>query len=1220
VTHSLRGRSSAPKDGASSSDLKSTIGPVTRQVPVPQGFARQLERQTTVKGRADGRTGAFTGAKKGGEIADNPGAGGGGIFDAQVDFAEEEEAGKQIGDAFKEQLGTWAHGNKPKEEGGEPASGGEAEPAEAEPAEADPYSTTTTSISQEHGYTKTVETTVEHGHGTEAAVGDWAADPELFKAMQILAFADEHREGEGGKKGTTHKAVAGAEGQASVKAKSRKGATRQEFSAEAKGLAGVRAAAKTLAVADDKELTAAVTALAQAGAFGEAGTRYDVKRGRAALAAWTKTSGGAGVQARGRAVASVDKNPLLPTAVAFFEGAVQAGIWADIEAGVQGSYGPLIARAKTKISGFAGAAAEAKGAVLASPLEGIGVMGQASAKAGAEGSITNNQTLAIEGLGELEFEQGAMVFAGAMAKAKGKATISLTGITLQGKASAFAGVKSSAWASVAGKIRGREVIKVGVTGGVSVGAGVAVGGTFSFQRGKLVLAGDIAAALKLGADMGGKLELDLAALGTAILQTVADQYNKEQLQIDMKGADWQREDLKDDAQATDKKKEAYRAAIDLFDDYAADVMTKVRSGKMKGTVCLDAGHLQKLVQKAAQQGGLRATYKETDRGIEEAARDAFGELLDPAADPAIMVDALVIRSLRSRSPAAAKKEADEYATLAEAKKARSALQRDLQEYAGKKAKASATAAHRYTVQHLLTKHWKALSDAFPGAEAPTVAKDVVTATLGRFLMDDDGQVDIEIDTEGEITRFPSIDARIARGEATRAELADDATAAKFDVAKEKLGSQLQGYVAGLVAGKNQKPDQQLVQRLFDNATSAIKGELLDGKDKERMRGALLETLGTGLGRLADNYAFVGDSTKLQALGWNAAELAKARDGKAAETAAAKRQQELQRLTDSVSRRLQRGVKSKRSPADVKFSILEALIDDVPRTAGRLRKLDGANASPDAIDQDIHGAINGVLGDLFEVKVAHGQITMDSINAHTDEAKYREQQRKAKATLTGGEEQDNARRKLVADAVREPFRTYATQVRGAIDREVADPGTAKVKPVEKQKLQNLIDKNLGRIRADVQGEVGDDALLHAAAVHFGVLGEDGKPMPGSAPGPALLKKFRTHQLKITDDFQAASVQEAANGKRADQVRLNAEKRAADRLAAALRTLARDHPRQGFTTEVVQPVVRKVVAGLPAASVDTVVLKAFSEVFGPAVAAMDVKDGRLTALKIELSFWD
>jgi hypothetical protein len=1200
------------------------------------GFARQRERITETKKSSSGKTGTW---KTGQDVKldENPGASGV-IAVSGVSPAEGEEKGVDIPASGKEFFESWA-GKEEKEkesteaegentaEGGSTAEGetkseggstaeGETKSEGGSTAEGGGASEGSEGEGHETeigGFTLSSETSSEVKHGEGASIGGFGSDPEVRKALEVLAFANERREGA---KPKSHEVGAGVKGSASASMETRKGATRQSASAEAKGLAGARAAAQTLAVADERELTAAITALAQAGAFGDAGAKYDVKRGRAALETYIKASGGVGVQARGRAVAHVDLNPLVPTLVLFFEGAAQAGIWGDVEAGLRASYGKIIAEAKIKASGFAGVAVDAKGAVFANAIEGIGASVQASGKAGAEGKVVATQTIAIEGLGELEFEQGVLAFAGAQARAKAKASISLTGVTLTAKASAFAGVKTSAWASVAGKLRGREVVKVGGTIGVSVGAGAEIGGSFSFQHGKLVIAGDLAAALKVGGNIGGTFELDLAALATSILELVADEFNKSELKINKVSPDYQREDVTDEKSAAALEEAAYKAVIDLFDDYAVEIMDKIHKDKLTGPQSLDPAKIQSIIQKAAIRGQLRSTYKETDRGIIAAASDAFGVISDGGGDKTkavqglllhpIDVQALVVRSLQSAAPKQAKDQADKYAEAAAARKAKGALEKDLKDYGAKKSRESATTMHQYAVQKIADKHWKELEKAFPNGQAASVAADAVVTTLGSFL--GDPPVEVTFSPIGLIDKFPSFDTRYDASRETREQTAQTAEEKKVLAVHEVLKTGIANYKTQLIASTNKDPKDDQVNKIITKATAEIKSELR-GPHKDGIRQGVQDLVRQELVSLATSVTF-GDGVTATAIAWDTKALKDARDGKAADAAAAKRQAALSKLRAAVSSTLRKGAKKGKGSGieaiDTKWAVISKLRTELPKAVAVVTDIDGKPKADKAIDTELTDLINDAIGGLFTLTVVDGRVPIDGVSAMADTAVFAEQHRKEHASLKGGEEQDNARRRIVADALRKPFGSYSSQVRKAVS-DKAGGATVKITGVEKARLQAIIDKGLKSSVADVANDVGDDALVDTAATHFGITGN-----ARSGPGPVLLKKFRTQGLKI-DEFEAVPVAEAAQGKTS----LIAEKKAQATLERSLREQVKEVYGLGQTpaTAILNMVIaHSGVTTIANIDLDTVIRLAIGAVWSRDLEDLDVTNGSVTKIRL------
>ncbi|MEO9138824.1 MAG: hypothetical protein ABI345_07110 [Jatrophihabitans sp.] len=1209
------------------------------------GLDRQRKRQTTTTISAPStRTGKWSKSSEEDAVPENPGAAGGSIFNYQVDAAEGEEKDLKMGTAFVDFAKAWSgEAVAPKEadtsdtKSDTPDTKSDIPDTKSDVGEAKHDAPDTKSGAEEPkhepafdreigGFEMKGDSQAETKTGSGAAVGDFAADPTLFKMQQIIAFADERRE-EKGPEGTYHEAGNGTRANASISVKSRKGATIQESKAHANALVGFRASAKTLAIANDEELVAAVTALAQAGAFADGGASYDVKKGRAALKSSATASGGAGVQARGRAVAQVDLNGLVPTLVAYCEGAVQIGIWGDVAVSLKGSYGKVFLSARVTGAAFAGASAEGKAGVMFDSIEGLGFSAQGAAKAGAEASATATQTLGMEGIGELEFEEGVLAFAGAQAKAKATAAISLTGVTLQAKASAFAGAKASAWVSVAGKLRGREVVKVGGTVTVSTGAGAEVSGQFMFQGGRMTISGDLAAALKVGGGVGGKIEVDFAALSTAILQLVADEYNKEELKIDLKGPAFTREAVTDKKQSEARQQLGYDAVIDEFDQYAVEILRKISAGKpgkksLGGGQAIDPLRLQKIIQKQAVLDGLTNAYKETDWGIERAAEDAFGEILKVTEGDkrSIHVDGLVVRSVVSMSPAALKGVADQHAISAAQEKARAGLVHALHDYADKKTRATASRVTQKTVQETLDKHWSSFTEAYPvAADAAGAAASAVTDGLGELLRHGDAPAKVTITPEGKISEFPSLVSLEVIGFRVRNEH-------QVAEAHAVLTAKLQAFLTQILAPDAPHFQTGDVTKILIKAAAPLGARVVGpGDDAKAVRDGLLTVVRNELGPYTTAPVdYEAGDLNLAMIKWDRAKITAAQTGASVALAttelAGQRAAILAKAVAPVTKRMNRAAKSASTTApQLQYAIIDAIEEPVKEAVQKLTALD-PTLTKTAIDQQLQDAINRELDGLFSVTIADGAVAKRSLGEVANVAKLAEKKRLAKAKLTGGEEQDNDRRRLVSLALQRPFQGYADEIHAQIasaSRQL--PGKEVVKGVEGERLQKIIEKKLDKIRNDIDTTVGDEAIVDVASATLGVIARPGQakaaqPGLGLAAGAPLLKTITSSKLKVS--VQAVEPATLVDARRTDQQAEKAERVAADAVRAKFRAaLARRNDPDGRLglDQIHFAILEAKLDLTPPASADAAILMAIAEQFGSEVLNVKVAHGDIEELK-------
>ena len=641
----------------------------------------------------------------------------------------------------------------------------------------------------------------------------------------------------------------------------------------------------------------------------------------------------------------------------------------------------------------------------------------------------------------------------------------------------------------------------------------------------------------------------------------------------------------------------------MFDDHAVKVMDKISKGKPAGRQCLAVEDLQKIIQKAAIQGGVRSTYKESDRGIERAASDAFGLIVKGQKDvqglltQPLQVNALVITSLNAASWDEAKGQAKEYAEVKAAAKARKSLEKELKAYAAKKGRDSATAVHKSSIQQIVDKHWKDMSEAFPHGAAVQATSDAVLATLGTYLGTD--ATAIAFDAGGKITTFPDLDTRIDASKDTRKQAVQSAEEKKIHGVHEVIKAQLAAYKAKLVASPDRKTDDAKVAKIVKDATSGLKPEL-KGDHKDGVVQGVQDMVKKELEAVASDVTF--DGVAVTAVTWDTGKLQAERDGKADDAKGQKRKALITKLTAKVTKKVNSGAKKKKNEeVGVKWSVIHLLDKDLPKTATELATLDGLDKADDKIDRELEAAINEPIGGLFTVTVTGGRVDKQTWNSKADAAVYAEQHRKSEAKLKGGDEQDNARRRMVADAVRKQFASYSAEVRKAVAETAEGSTKVKITGVERAKLQEIIDKKLKSAWADVTSEVGDDALQDAAAFHFGLTDDQ-----RSGPGAVLLKKFRTEGLKIAE-FEAVPVSAAAKGRTS----VAAEKKAQASLEALLREKVKDISGYTPSLTILNKVIEASGVGTIAnINVDTVIMLAIGAVWSGELEELDVAGGAVT----------
>lgn len=987
---------------------------------------------------------------------------------------------------------------------------------------------------------------------TPPTPGAWGSDVEFRKALEIIAFKTEQLEDDlkSGKKkahGGAYKAVAGAEGGITDKIEVQRGTTKLTSTLTAEGLAGARAAAKTLLVADEDMLAAAVSAMAQAGAFGSAGASFDAKKGRAAISTAVKASGGIGAQVQGSAEAMADLNRLIPSLVAVFSFSAKVGVWGELSGTISGKYRALLATLNSSISGFAGAAVEAKGAAFANWLEGIGLAGQVGSKAGAEGKAATKLTIGLKDIGELEIEAGVMAFAGAEVKAKGKVAVSVTGVAVEGRAAAFAGARVSSYAKVGSSLRGREWIKVSGKVGVAVGAGAEIGGRFEFIKGKLVIDGDLAAVLKGGGDVGAGLELDLVAFAAGLGGLVADEWNKEKFQIDQKGLDYTREEIKDPERSKKTQQSAYETVLPGFQDYAVQVLDKVRRDKITTSRVLEHEELKKRIQDVAPRLDLR--WVETDRGIERAAQDAFGDLLVTKDGRAQFgVDGGVVRFVDSVSPEKAKELAEQHKTLTRVHKVNDALRKDLLKYATVKKGTGEHGVKKDKVQAIIDKHWDKIVKAFPGPEAKYAVANAVRDTMGDYLGHRrGGEVRFRLGDDGKISEFGASEKALARHAKRQKEgFTDKVATDKINIAARVLTKGLTEYRAKLIADPKLAWDTAKVDGYLKDAKAKLPADAKTADAQSAFSAAILEAMDPIV-----TTAEVDDKLILSTFAMSLGKLEKERTAKASDAAGAARKAALAKFRKAVRGKRESLLKKRVAPDAFANEITEWSVSEVVKTHRALAEAAGKSAEDVALDanaSDIAATANAVLAPLLEVKVVWGALAPVA-GKLGDAAVFAEEQRKRAAKIKGGTDDDNARRALVADAVREDFTAYGEKLRSAVEAEAA--GKTKLigsRPtaVERTKLQKIIDTRTAKIAEDVRTTVGDAAVEDAVSRTFGIEGRDPK-------GAALLKKFSVKELKIGDDFAAVPLSEIAHATIRERGAIAQEQRVRTRLAADVKEL-------------------------------------------------------------------
>lgn len=383
---------------------------------------------------------------------------------------------------------------------------------------------------------------------------------------------------------------------------------------------GAEAAVKTIKSATDAEIKYAVETMARAGAFGESSRKAMIQRGALKAGAEGSAKGGAGVEVKSKTELVISQD-LYNALSLVIEAGAKAGVEGELSGRLMAGLGPLGVSIGAKISGFAGALAEAKADVSAG-LTHFYASGEASAFAGAKADGEADVTVKLgEAEAKAAIEGSAM--AGASAEAKGSFKIDLTGVELTGKAEAFAGVKAEASAKGTVAYKGRTVFSAKGTVGVQAGVGGEAEGGFSFRQGKLTIKGEVAGTLGIGAKVGLELEIDFYALALMVENMIVTAFLEKKEEINREAPKVQRVPIIDSTKAVAKRKAGYEAYINDFKAYNAKVYGKSKeheTGIMRDRV-------QSILDNRWHKNKDNWQFLEFDEGVVQAAKDAFGSNL-----------------------------------------------------------------------------------------------------------------------------------------------------------------------------------------------------------------------------------------------------------------------------------------------------------------------------------------------------------------------------------------------------------------------------------------------------------------------------------------------------------------------------------------------------------------------------------------------------------------
>jgi hypothetical protein len=986
----------------------------------------------------------------------------------------------------------------------------------------------------------------------ESSTGTWNEEEEAHEYEH-----DESGAITGTKDETSHTVGAGAKGSRTTSTDVFDGTTHKQSGTKVEGLAGAEAAVKIISMATKEELSVAIEAMAKAGAFGAAEAHAAMKRGALSAKANASAKGGAGVQGSMLAKASVDRSGLIPALEATFEAAIKAGIWGQATAGVEAQYGPLVASALAKIEGFIGVSAEVSAKAFANWKEGIGAEFSAGAEASASGKASVTAELS---LGKAQLEVGASLeaWAGVKADVAAKLEVSLAGVSASFKASAFAGAKVEAKAHGKLKVRGKTIVSAKGKVGVAVGVGVEVGGEFEIKNGKLKIGGELAAALKGGVTAGGELEIDFLTLAEVIVAEVGDLAKGDELKITGTSPSFDRKPLSDPVEAKKKEKFGYETVIDDFHAYANKKL-------VGGENSIKKERIQDIIQNRAGQLHEAFAFTETDRGIERAAKEAFGPLLE-----SISIQSGYVRAYQPAPETAAKKVKEDFQQREQWRVARDTLADDFRAYGEKKAQTGKEGIKQDKVQSIISKHWKQLQTAFPGAEADQVVVFAAKISIQKYL------TSFEVGN-GKITKFeaPPEKAEAVKKGATDAK-AGQAQAAALGVLRGKLAA----FRATLLAKPKAVLERGALQKVITESLSSIKDQI----GTPELDGAIASAIVAVLAPIVESTGITVINAELRQVTPAVGGLETARKAKGDASEKSLQTTAMTALTTSLES--YKEAKTKGGKTGIKREEVESRI---------LKSTEKVRAWAQSGDAD--ETIKDVATEALKPMLASIGISMGNV-VHFDAPKTvaaeekRNRKENGKARL-GGDEDDNTRRRMVSDAVGGEFATYAEQVRDAAEKALAGK-PAKVK-LERGKLQSIINKRIKTIRADVVNEVGDEAIVTAAQDKFG-------------PMLKNISVVNSQIVMFEPEPNFANIAKAKRDGSAQVLRAQAD------LIADLKTYGAEATKAGRqpSKSQVQAIINKhkaKFAGVDADELDTLLTGAVANAFGQQVRGVTIVGGVL-----------
>jgi hypothetical protein len=842
-----------------------------------------------------------------------------------------------------------------------------------------------------------------------------------------------------------------------------KGTAKKTDETELEGLAGAQWAAAFVTNADPKKLEAGVDLLAKAGAFGTARKKLAYRNGRFNAQMEAKGSGGAGVEGSLKAGATATKTniPIVDKAFiseleAAIQIAVKVGFWVDGEFNASASYGPVTASAFAKASALIGAELKMSGRAWIG-LKEAGVEWEAEAFAGAK--VTGEAGASVKvGPAELEAKVEGEAMAGAEAKTSGNFKIGVKGVSAKVQAEAFAGAKAKVTGTAGFKIRGRTIVSVSGEVEVSAGAGGKVKGEFTLENGVMKFGAELSAALGLGAGAGFDAMIDAGALATIIAADLRELAGSEG-PVKAKSPNFKREAITDETKAEAIRQIGYNAVLEEFQLYAA------KKGE-EGKNVVKKEKVQQIIKDAAIFNADKLKYVEYDEGMKQAAYEAFrGQVTY------IDIQAGTIRGWDVVKGEDVAKFKASSAAFAAQEKAKEKLKTDLTSYGTKKvADKKKTPLAKAEVQEIIAKHLPALRSAYNVTD--TFSGESANAPIDQAVLEASDELQAQwfngfgVHQGGLIKRF---EAR------THDEVLKEAQDEKDDTARDTalaaMGKALTEYKAKVIADeKITAPDLAVIQKHYDAA--AKKAPTAFGTAKGNA--ASIAQITESLSGLVSGVTVGGGRVTFRNVEGG---IQKARgDAKKATTDAARSQ-----AVDSFKANLT--AYKEKMVAGGGFQLIgkpkiSIEAKEVERVLGLAMKLVPGWASwtveeKDEFDLSLTTAAQEAFGDILKyINIGGGALhVLDVDNAKLVSMK---DDRKLNGTkvLTGGQEQDNDRRKLVADLVVPGLQKYGEQLKATGAKK---PASSEAMPTEAG-LAKRINDGMKTVRADLIGSpVADEEL-------------------------------------------------------------------------------------------------------------------------------------------------